>query len=744
MSYFKRLKIKSKLLVITIVPMITIVFYSGFTIKNIVIEKENLSITNNRILEMESLSLLIHPLQVERGLSVGSVAKKDSEAKSKLANIRHEVNSAIENLKNVYAKTNNNSNLLDVINELDAKRESINSLTISSGDVGKYFSKIIVSLLDSTTIIPSLTSDITSRNYLQTYTHLATVKESLGQIRANLNGAFTNDKFVEKTYDSYVASYGAYKVNLNKFKILTSSDLKTYYEKVIEDKSVKTTFDMINVAFDKGSTGGFEIKALDWFQNVTNTINVYRNVELELFNIVKKANQENIDKNNSDLMYIIIFITFFLLIISYLTFLIIKDITQSLSGFKNGLLSFFEYLNKKTQKISLLNDDSKDEFGEMAKFLNENIKEIEKKLVQDANLIDEAKVVMQRVSNGWYSQLIEKTTSNDSLEEFKNNVNSMITCTRNRFIEVDEILEQYAKHNYIVKLKMSQNDEKGGLYERLVSGINNLQSSITIMLVENKSNGLTLENSSNILLENVNKLNSSSNEAAASLEETAAAIEEITSNIRNNTENISKMATYSSSVTKSAADGEQLANKTTQAMDEINSQVSLINDAILVIDQIAFQTNILSLNAAVEAATAGEAGRGFAVVAAEVRNLASRSAEAAKEIKTIVENAKNKADEGKTIANYMIDGYKNLNGNIEQTINLISDIQSASKEQLLGIEQINDAVNQLDQQTQMNATIASQAHDVSVITDKIAKLVVSNANEKEFEGKNEIRAKKIK
>ena len=744
MSYFKRLKIKSKLLVITIVPMITIVFYSGFTIKNIVIEKENLSITNNRILEMESLSLLIHPLQVERGLSVGSVAKKDSEAKSKLANIRHEVDSAVENLKNVYAKTNNNSNLLDVMNELSSKRENINSLTISSGDVGKYFSKIIVSLLDSTTIIPSLTSDITSRNYLQTYTHLATVKESLGQIRANLNGAFTNDKFVEKTYDSYVASYGAYKVNLNKFKILTSSDLKTYYEKAIEDKSVKTTFDMINVAFDKGSTGGFEIKPLDWFQNVTNTINVYRNVELELFNIVKKANQDNIDKNNANLMYIIIFITLFFLIISYLTFLIIKDITQSLSGFKNGLLSFFEYLNKKTQKISLLNDDSKDEFGEMAKFLNENIKDIEKKLIQDTNLIDEAKVVMQRVSNGWYSQLIEKTTLNDSLEEFKNNVNSMITCTRNRFIEVDEILEQYAKHNYIVKLKMSQNDEKGGLYERLVSGINNLQSSITIMLVENKSNGLTLENSSNILLENVNKLNSSSNEAAASLEETAAAIEEITSNIRNNTENISKMATFSSSVTKSADEGEKLANKTTQAMDEINSQVSLINEAILVIDQIAFQTNILSLNAAVEAATAGEAGRGFAVVAAEVRNLASRSAEAAKEIKTIVENAKNKADEGKTIANYMIDGYKDLNGNIEQTINLISDIQSASKEQLLGIEQINDAVNQLDQQTQMNATIASQAHDVSVITDKIAKLVVSNANEKEFEGKNEIRAKKIK
>ena len=106
------------------------------------------------------------------------------------------------------------------------------------------------------------------------------------------------------------------------------------------------------------------------------------------------------------------------------------------------------------------------------------------------------------------------------------------------------------------------------------------------------------------------------------------------------------MAKYSNSVTVSASQGEKLANQTTVAMDEINAQVNLITEAISVIDQIAFQTNILSLNAAVEAATAGEAGLGFAVVAQEVRNLASRSAEAAKEIKTIVENATKKANDG--------------------------------------------------------------------------------------------------
>ena len=96
----------------------------------------------------------------------------------------------------------------------------------------------------------------------------------------------------------------------------------------------------------------------------------------------------------------------------------------------------------------------------MAKFINENIKEIEKILLQDMNLIEEAEVVMKRVSNGWYSQLIENSTSNNTLEEFKNNVNTMIECTKNRFIQVDNILKQYAKHNYIVKLKMNKNDEQ--------------------------------------------------------------------------------------------------------------------------------------------------------------------------------------------------------------------------------------------------------------------------------------------
>ena len=420
---------------------------------------------------------------------------------------------------------------------------------------------------------------------------------------------------------------------------------------------------------------------------------------------------------------------------------ITKSITGSLKSVQDGMNSFFAYLNRESSSVKLIDLNCKDEFGMMAKVVNDNIAKTEKSIEDDRKVIDETIAVLGKFEKGDLGQRLNMNVSNPSLMQLKDVLNNMASNLENNINNVLNVLEQYSNYKYLNKI-----DQKGLTEQllKLANGVNTLGDSITGMLIENKTNGLTLEDSSNILLTNVDKLNVSSNEAASSLEETAAAIEEITSNIRNNTQNIAKMATFSNGVTASASEGERLANQTTQSMDEINTQVNLINESITVIDQIAFQTNILSLNAAVEAATAGEAGRGFAVVAAEVRNLATRSAEAAKEIKTIVENATKKANQGKDIANNMISGYKDLNENISQTINLIQDIEMSSKEQLTGIEQINDAVNQLDQQTQKNAAVASQTHDVAVLTDEIAKLIVSDANAKEFAGKNEVKAKSLK
>ena len=450
-------------------------------------------------------------------------------------------------------------------------------------------------------------------------------------------------------------------------------------------------------------------------------------------------NQATKDYDSTIIQTIITVIVAFILLI-FISFLIISDMTNKITNFKNGLLGFFAYLNRESNDSKLLEDSSKDEFGEMAKVVNENILRTQKGIEEDRKLINETIAVLGEFEQGDLCQRLNLDVENPALVELKRVINNMGSVLETNIDNILKVLEQYSNYNYLNKI-----DQKG-LKEhllKLANGVNTLGDSITSMLVQNKSNGLTLEQSSSLLLANVDKLNLSSNEAAASLEETAAALEEITSNIRNNTENIAKMAKYSGEITKASADGEKLANKTTLAMDEINNKVNLVNEAISVIDQIAFQTNILSLNAAVEAATAGEAGKGFAVVAQEVRNLASRSAEAAKEIKSIVEEATKKANEGKDIANEMIQGYKSLNDSINSTINLISDVEMSSKEQLSGIEQINDAVNQLDQQTQQNAAISTQTNDIAITSDKIAKLIVEDANKKEFHGKNDIVAKTI-
>jgi methyl-accepting chemotaxis protein len=199
------------------------------------------------------------------------------------------------------------------------------------------------------------------------------------------------------------------------------------------------------------------------------------------------------------------------------------------------------------------------------------------------------------------------------------------------------------------------------------------------------------------------------------------------------------MSNLSNEVLVSLNNGHKLANETTKSMVEINDKINLINDSISIIDQIAFQTNILSLNAAVEAATAGESGKGFAVVAGEVRNLASRSAEAAKSIKDLVLSATTTANNGKDMATTMIEGYELLNSNISSTITIINQVANDTKVQLSKIHIIDESITVIDKETNQNAQIAIQTNIISQQANEIATKIVEDAKSKEFDGKNEIK-----
>jgi len=424
---------------------------------------------------------------------------------------------------------------------------------------------------------------------------------------------------------------------------------------------------------------------------------------------------------------VVLYLVLLAAILGFVYFML-KKLLNPIATLENGLNDFFEYLQGKKDTVSVLNINTNDEFGNMARKIDMEIEIVRVGIDKDRLLIENVTDVVNKIKEGNLDVQVVGETSTQSLNELKIILNDMIkTISENVHNDINTILfalEKYSKLDFVNNIENPNG--------KISKGLNGLCDIINEMLRENYTLGMTLENNAKLLLGNVDILNKSSNETAVSLEETSASLEEITTTIIDTTENISKMVGYSENLVNSISNGQELAKNTAQSMNEINEQTTSIADAITVIDQIAFQTNILSLNAAVEAATAGEAGKGFAVVAQEVRNLASRSAEAAKEIKNLVENATHKTNAGKINADKMIDGYTELNENIKKTTEIINHIEIASNEQRVGIEQINDAVTKLDHRTQENASVASQTHEISTDTSNIAKNIIQNVSTKKF------------
>jgi methyl-accepting chemotaxis protein len=204
-------------------------------------------------------------------------------------------------------------------------------------------------------------------------------------------------------------------------------------------------------------------------------------------------------------------------------------------------------------------------------------------------------------------------------------------------------------------------------------------------------------------------LSSRTEQQASALEETASSMEELTSTVRQNSENARQASQLAQSATAVAVRGGDVVSQVVSTMESINTSASKIVDIIAVIDGIAFQTNILALNAAVEAARAGEQGRGFAVVASEVRNLAQRSASAAKEIKVLIGASVDRVQAGNKLVSTAGETMSEVVESVRKLTAVVGEITTAGREQETGIEQINEAITSMDSVTQQNAALVEEA-----------------------------------
>jgi len=432
--------------------------------------------------------------------------------------------------------------------------------------------------------------------------------------------------------------------------------------------------------------------------------------------------------SDSKVMAIVSINVIFAIIVAYINYSSMKRIVGGIDRIKSYLDNLMDYVFFRTNYIKKAQFIKDDDIGIILRELNNHVDKFDDMRKNDMHVLGEIVIALNKVSQGIYTTKIHADSNNFMIHALRKVVNEMLEKTNHNMEELVEIVEKYTHQDY--RSQMNIDPILKGKMLTTMQRINELGVELNKNAKQNLQNGIFLEKNSMTMKRSVENLATKANEQAASLEQTAAALEEITSITQNNTQNASKMANLSSDVRNSVVLGEKLAYQTASSMDEINQKVEAINEAITVIDQIAFQTNILSLNAAVEAATAGEAGRGFAVVAQEVRNLANRSAEAAREIKDLVENATSKTNEGKKISNEMSTGYDNLNQLITKTIDIIQDVTNASQEQLRGIEQINNAVSMLDKVTQENANEANNVSNIANETLSMALLLVEDAKNK--------------
>nr|WP_072680269.1 nitrate- and nitrite sensing domain-containing protein [Arcobacter sp. LA11] len=450
-----------------------------------------------------------------------------------------------------------------------------------------------------------------------------------------------------------------------------------------------------------------------WFDISSKRINYLNALNKKVSKNIKTYIENKNNEINIEFILISIFVLIILIIVFVISTLMTKKIVNSLSTFKDGLEDFFLYVIREKEHLQPMEIKGSDEFAKMTHDMNEQIKKIERIIEQDKKVVVEISDVMGKVSNGFFEYKIHERGATREVESLREIINKMISYTKQKVNNINKVLDNYAMGNYQFRLNEEEKIGMYGDFGTLSTGAVLLGQSTSQLVAMITNAGQELESNTEVLTRSSQILSNSANEQASSLEETAASIEEITSNMKSSSQDVVKMSNIAEELNSSAKNGNELATKTSLSMDEINEKVSAISDAISVIDKIAFQTNILSLNAAVEAATAGEAGKGFAVVAQEVRNLAGRSADAAKEIKSLVEDASQKSNEGKDIATNMINGYSNLSSKIVDTRDIIDNVTTAIKEQEGGMIQINDAISLLDQMTQKNATTSSNIDNLS-------------------------------
>jgi len=751
MNFLNELNFKKKLYLLLFLPFLMSVAFIMEEVTQNTVTYNNAKLTKNMTQLTVKISNFVHETQKERGATAGFLGSKGKKFVEELPKQRVETNKKKSDLLNFLKEYDMSTlpqefqnDILDatkMIGDIDTIRSQVDQLSIDAKSAIGFYSSLNALLLKDIVLIGKYTKDPDLKNDITAYSSFLLAKERAGIERAVGANTYARGSFADGLKNKFITLISEQKTYLSIFKSYANDKVLSAFDKAMSDPSIQKVTNMEKILLNTPSGESYGVDALTWFKTITQKINQYKKVDdfqsKYILNVV-----DNILSHSLYSLVLSIVIGFLVLsLLAALTLKITHQIDRRFSKFQDGLSYFISYIQRKESELKPIKLEGSDEFATMAELLNKQMDSIEELIEKDKKVVLEIDEVMKEVSKGFFDSSIKSSAGTQEVEKLKENINKMIADTKKKFNHLTLILSKYSDKEFDYQLDEQKKEELNGDFGKVLNSINSLGENISELFSIIYKTGDKLNNNIHALTDYYNQLNDSVSVQYSELNNTNTVLKEAGNITEKTMDSIKEISGISEDLTDTSKNGLNLTVKTKTATQEISEKINAIAEAIEIIDQISFQTNILSLNAAVEAATAGDAGKGFAVVAQEVRNLATKSADAAKDIKALVEVATNKAIEGMDIVNEMAVGYKELQNKINKAKDVVEKVNSMSDEQSKGFEKVDSSIKKLDDTSkkgkEVSDSIKSLIDDISSFSDKLLG-VASSAKFNKKEVKEEL------